>query len=150
MPGRLHYKGGFFMINVKRFGIIASILFLFISGLAVMPAEAQNRKRVVRPIIVRPIIYRDPFWFNRYDPWHSPFYRVRSASPREKYEREKYKRESKVDKKLRELKNERAKAMRDGVITAKEHEKILKKQRDYDKALADLDSFRRSFSDYRS
>jgi hypothetical protein len=95
------------MRNVKRFGIIASIIFVFLSGLAVMPAEAQNRKRVVRPIIVRPIIYRDPFWFNRwYDPWYDPLYRAWYETPRQKYEREKYRRESKVDKKLRELNKE--------------------------------------------
>jgi hypothetical protein len=139
------------MRNVKRFGIIASIIFVFLSGLAVMPAEAQNRKRVVRPIIVRPIIYRDPFWFNRwYDPWYDPLYRAWYETPRQKYEREKYRRESKVDKKLRELNKEQENAMRDGVITAKESEKIMKKRRDYEKALADLDSFRRSFSEYRT
>jgi hypothetical protein len=142
-------QGGFSMRFIKRSAIIASIIFVFASGLAVTSAEAQTRTRIVRPIIVRPIIYRDPFWFNRYDPWYDPFYRARYESPRQRYEREKYKRESKVDKELRELNKEQEKAMRDGVITAKESEKIMKKRRDYHKALADLNSFRRSFSGYR-
>lgn len=136
------------MSSVKRLGIIASIIFVFLSGLAIVPAEAQNRKRVVRPIIVRQIVYRDPFWFNRYDPWYA-MPRIQYRSARQKYEDEKYKRESKVDKKLRELNKEREKAMRDGVITSKENEKIIKKTRDYEKALSELESFRRSFSDYR-
>lgn len=135
------------MNRVKHFGIIASIILVFLSGLAVMPAEAQRRQRVV---IVRPVVYRDPFWFNRYDPWYDPFYRVRYESPRERYEREKYRRESKVDEELRELNKEQEKAMRDRVITAKESEKIMEERREYEKAVADLESFRRSFSEYRS
>jgi hypothetical protein len=134
------------MKSVKRFGIIASIIFLFLTGLAVMPAEAQDRKRV---IIVRPIVYRDPFWFHRYDPWYDPFYRARRyESPRQMYEREKYKRESKVDEELRELNKEREKAMRDRVITAKEQKNIDEEMREYRKAVADLESFNRSFSNY--
>ncbi len=138
------------MRSVKRLGIIASIIFVFFTGLAIVPADAQTRRRVVRPIIVRTLGYRDPFWFSRYDPWYDPFYRARYESPRQRYEREKYKRESKVDEELRELNKEKQKAMRDGVVTAKESEKIMKERRDYEKALADLESFRRSFSDYRS
>ena len=135
------------MSRVKRFGIIVSIIFVFLSGLAIVPVEAQTRRRV---IVVRPIVYRHPFWFHRYDPWYDPFYRTRYESPREKYEREKYRRESKVDEELRELNKEQEKAMRDGVITAKESEKIMEERREYEKARADLESFRRSFSDYRS
>ena len=56
----------------------------------------------------------------------------------------------KVDEELRELNKEQEKAMRDGVITAKESEKIMEERREYEKARADLESFRRSFSDYRS
>ena len=140
------------MRSVKRFGIIASIIFVFLSGLAITQADAQTRRgRVVRPVIVRPIIYRDPFWFYRYDPFYSDFYyRARYETPREKYEREKFKRESKVDKELREYNKEKEKAMRDGVVTAKENEKVIKKRRDYEKAVSELESFRRSFSDYRS
>ncbi len=138
------------MRSVKRFGIIASIIFVFLTGLAVTSAEAQTR-RGRRVVIVRPIIYRDPFWFNRYDPFYNDFYyRARYESPREKYEREKYKRESKVDEELRELNKEKEKAMRDGVITAKENEEIMEERREYEKAVADLESFRRSYSDYRS
>ena len=138
------------MRSVKRFGIIASIIFVFLTGLAVTSADAQTR-RVYRRVIVRPIIYRDPFWFDRYDPFYSDFYyRARYESPREKYEREKYRRESKVDEELRELNKEREKAMRDGVITAKESEKIIEERREYEKARADLQSFRSSFTPYRS
>ena len=139
------------MRSVKRLGIISSIIFVFLSGLAVTSAEAQYRRRVIRPVIVRPLVYRDPFWFNGwYDPFYDPFYGVRYESPREKYEREKYRRESKVDEELRELNKEREKAMRDGVITAKESEKIMEERREYEKARADLQSFRSSFTPYRS
>ena len=139
------------MRSIKRLGIIVSVIFVFLAGMAVTPSEAQYRRRIVRPIIVRPMIYRDPFWHSRwYDPWYDTFFRARYESPREMFEREKYRRESKVDEELRELNKAKEKAMRDGVITAKESEKIIEERREYQKALADLESFRRSFTGYRS
>jgi hypothetical protein len=139
------------MRYVKHLGIIASVIFVFLSGFATMPAEAQYRGRVIRRVVVRPLVYRDPFWYNSwYGPYYDPFYMTRYESPREMYEREKYKRESKVDEELRELNKAKEKAMRDGVVTAKESEKIMEERREYEKARADLESFRRSYSEYRS
>jgi len=58
-------------------------------------------------------------------------------------QREKYYKEKAVRDASRKLAKDTAKYQADGVLTAKEQEKLMKKRRDYEKAMAKLNKFNR-------
>jgi hypothetical protein len=125
--------------TTKLFGFIFS-LFLIV-GAFVIHGSAQTRGfRVVRrPVIVRNYWGRDPFWHTRgwYDPWYDPYFNDPYLYER----RERYYKEKSVKDASRKLKEDREKYGADGVITAKEQEKLAKRERDYTKAVENLRKF---------
>jgi hypothetical protein len=121
------------MRYLTRFALIISSLIVFFGAAAVTTADAQKRHIHRRPIIIR---HYDPFWRGTlWDPWwpygqyNDPYYWER----RERYYDRKDVRDA--EKKLRK---DREKALKDGVIDAKEAEKLAKDQRKYNEEVADL------------
>ena len=124
------------MKYTKRFGIISVLVFLL--GIMAVDAPAQNR-RVIR--VYRPA-YERPYW--GYDPfWHSGWYDPYLYDPYLREQRDKYYKEKTVRDASKKLAKDQAKYRADGVITAKEQEKLMKKRQDYDKAVAKLNKFNR-------
>ena len=121
----------------KRLGIITAV-FVFIFGIMAMNASAQTRRvvRVYRPIHVHHYWGYDPFWGSS---WNDPY----MYDPYLRIQREKYYKEKAVRDASRKLAKDSAKYQADGVLTAKEQEKLMKKRRDYQKAVAKLNEFNR-------
>ena len=121
----------------KRLGIITAV-FVFILGIMAMNASAQTRRviRVYRPIHVHHYWGYDPFWRSS---WYDPY----MYDPYLSVQREKYYKEKAVRDASRKLAKDTAKYQADGVLTAKEQEKLMKKRRDYEKAVAKLNKFNR-------
>lgn len=124
------------MRYIKRFGLISFALFLLLGGM-VVSGEAQNRRVVRRPVIVRHYAWRDPFWYSRNwlfnDPyWYDPYLRE---------QRDRYYKEKAVKDASKKLSKDQAKYNADGVLTDKEREKLDKRQRDYARAVNKLDEF---------
>lgn len=131
------------MRYTKKIAIFTLLLTFFV-GMYVASAEAQTNtnKRIRRPIIVRNYYYRDPFWSSRYwgyDPFYDPYF----YDPYLRAQRDRYYKQKDVKDKAKKLREDREKYARDGVIDAKEQEKLLKRQRDYAKAVNKLNEFNR-------
>jgi hypothetical protein len=125
----------------RRISIALFALFLFLSAAAVS-SSAQTRlsRRVVyRPYVVRHYGWYDPFWSRSswwgYDPYWSDPYLMEM--------RERYYKEQAVRDARKKLAKDRAKFREDGVLTAKEREKLDKHNRDYYKAVQKLNKFYR-------
>jgi hypothetical protein len=127
------------MRRAKKIAIL-SLVVLFMMAIYVPTADAQ-RRYYRRPIIVRQY-YVDPFWASRNWWYNDPyFYDPYLRERRERYEREKDVRDAR-----RKLSQDREKYGSDGVITAKEAEKLAKRERDYARAVEKLDKFNRDHS----
>lgn len=118
----------------KRFGLLISTIILS-TGFMVLTASAQTR--TVRRVYYRPYVVRH-FW--GYDPfWHDPYL----YDPYLRAQRDKYYKEKAVRDASRKLAKDRAKYQADGVLTAKEQEKLIKRRQDYEKAVAKREKFYR-------
>ena len=125
-----------FMRYTKRIGLFVSALLLML-GTFVVSSSAQIRGRVIyRPVIVHRHWGFDPFW--RSSVWYDPYW----SDPYVAHEREKYYREEAVKDARKDLAKHREKYSADGVITAKEQEKLDKEARKYSKAMQKLNEFR--------
>jgi hypothetical protein len=127
------------MKYAKRFGIIISVL-IFVFSIMAMNVSAQTRRviRVHHPVHVHRYWRYDPFWSSSlwgYDPY---FYDPYLRDQRDKYYKEKAVRDA-----SKKLSKDRTKYQSDGVITAKEQEKLMKRRHDYEKAVAKLNKFNR-------
>jgi len=131
------WPGGY-MKYTKRFGVFISAI-VFLLGIMVFNAAAQSR--TVRRVYYRPYITRH-YW--GYDPfWHSSLYDPYMYDPYLRTQRDKYYKEKAVRDASRKLAKDRAKYQEDGVLTAKEQEKLMKRRADYQKAVAKRDKFYR-------
>ena len=120
---------------------IFSLVLTFLLGVYVASAEAQRRVYVVRrPVVVRHY-WGDPFWGSRYGWYNDPFYDPYFYDPYLRLQREKYYKEKAVKDASKKLQKDRQKYAADGVIDAKEQEKLYKRQRDYAKAVEKLNKF---------
>jgi hypothetical protein len=134
LPG----QGGY-MRNAKRF-VVLLFAFLMVSTLYVASTPAQTRKVVRKPVIVRHYVWRDPFWYSRNWWWNNdPYF----YDPYLRLRRERYELEKDVAEERKDLREDREKYLRDGVIDAKEQEKLFKQQQKVDKAIAKLNNFNR-------
>ena len=125
------------MRYTTKIGVLFFAIFLF-AGIMAENTFGQRRGYVRRPIIVRHYGY-DPFW-QPYGWWgNDPYFN----DPYLYHQREKYYKEKAVKDARRKLSEDREKYGSDGVITAKEQEKLDKRARDYNKAVNKLDDFRR-------
>jgi hypothetical protein len=134
-------KGGF-MKYIKKFGLIAAAAVIF-TGAAAMNTSAQ-RRGYGRPIIVRSYGFHGPFWGRGI--WGSPFYGDPYWNDPYYWEmRERYYKEKDVRDAARNLEKDRAKYGKDGVIDAKEQEKLQKARRKYNEKVASLQKYRREY-----
>ena len=119
---------------------ILTILFavLLFSAGVVYETQAQTRRVIRRPVIVRNYIYRDPFWYSRYyyDPFYDPYYRARQ---------ERYYLENRVAGNRRELQEHLRKYRADGVITAKERRELEDDYKDVAESTRRLRSYSRYY-----
>ena len=106
----------------KKFLTIAFAMFMLSAGF-VYQADAQTRRVVRRPVIVRSYVYRDPFWQSRYR-GYSPFYDPYYYSPYLQRQEQQYYLERELAGNLRELAKHQRKYRADGVITAKERREL--------------------------
>jgi hypothetical protein len=126
------------MKYTKRLGIIISALILLM-GVMVVSGSAQTRRSVRRVYYYRPFISHhywgyDPYWSSwGYDPY---FYDPYLREQRDRYYKEKSVRDAR-----KKLEKDRTKYQADGVITAKEAERLMKRRQDYEKAVAKLAKF---------
>jgi hypothetical protein len=127
------------MKYTKRLAIFTLSL-TFLLGIYVATASAQGRVRVIRrPVIVRSHWGYDPFrssrwWWNN-DPYmYDPYLRE---------QRDRYYKEKDAKDAARHLREDREKYGSDGVLTAKEQEKLAKRERTYAKAIESLNKFNR-------
>ena len=128
------------MKYIRKYGIIAAALLIFM-GAAAINTNAQVRI-YRRPLIVRSHGFYDPFW--RGTMWGSPFYGDTYWNDPYYWEmRERYYKEKDVRDAARNLEKDRAKYAKDGVIDAREQEKLLKARRKYDEKVASLQKYRR-------
>lgn len=131
------------MKYLRQIGTIFAVMAVLMTTMVIVgSAQVRNVRKVQRPVIVRPIIVRDPFWYHRHhwgfwgDPyWHDPYLRER----REQYYREKAVRDAR-----RKISKDRAKFQADGYISPKEQEKMAKNQRKYGRAVERLNKYDRN------
>ena len=124
------------MRYIKKLGLIAFSLFLLLGGL-VISGDAQNRRVVRRPVFIRHYHYRDPFWASRNWWYTDPYW----SDPYLREQRERYYKEKAVKDANKKLSKDKAKYAEDGVLTAKEREKLEKRNRDYNKAIRKLNEY---------
>ena len=118
----------------------------------VVSAEAQSRSRTSvsttqrRPVVVRRVIYRDPFWRSRYwryyDPFYDPFYR----SPYLRLKDREAQLRNELAGNRRELEKHLKKYQADGVITDKEQRELDDDYKDVANAERKLKQFLREYS----
>ena len=123
------------MRYLKRITAIISLMAaLFVMG--AINTQAQTRvRRVV--VVHRPIFFHH---YGFYDPFYDPYY----YDPYLQAQREKYYLQEDVKDKRKDLAKHQEKYRSDGVLTAKEQEKLVKDQEKYNKAVRKLNDFNRS------
>lgn len=111
----------------NKFLALIFSMFVLVGGLAVSSASAQTRgsATVQRPIVVRTVVYRRPYW-NRYwgSRFYDPFYDSYHYSPYLRVKDEEYRLRSELAGNRRELQKHLEKYRADGVITAKEQREL--------------------------
>jgi hypothetical protein len=133
-------RGGYMKYTRKAWVLLFAI-FLILSSL-VVTVSAQNRRSVRRPVIIRHYGWHDP-WFSRNWWWNDPYW----SDPYLREQREAYYKNKAVKDANKKLNKDKEKFRADGVITAKEQEKLDKRARDYSKAVEKLDKFNRDSSE---
>jgi hypothetical protein len=140
-------KQGGFMRSTKKLAIVFSVIFLFLGGL-VVTSEAQTRggRRVIyrRPVVVGS--YWGSPWYGRswygggfYDPFYDPYLN----DPYLRAQRDRWYKEKDVKDAAKKLREDSEKYRKDGVLTAKEQEKLMKRRQDYAKKVEKLNKFNR-------
>lgn len=119
----------------NKFLSLVFAMFVVVGGLAVSSASAQTRTNVQRPIVVRTVVYRNPYYYgNRY--WgrgygyYDPFYDSYYYSPYLRYKDQEYSLRSELAGNRRELQKHLEKYRADGVITAKEQRELADDRKD--------------------
>lgn len=142
------------MRSIKRIGVFLIAMIVLMAGM-VISASAQRRVRSVqrvvhKPVIVRRVYWRSPFYRRYYDPFYSryydPFYDPYFYDPYLRARRERAYLEDRVRGNERELRKHREKYGRDGVITAKERRELDDDIRDVQRSRARLREFNSVYS----
>lgn len=122
-----------------------------IGGALALDASAQNRgnrgDKVRRPVIVRPIIVRRPYWnYGYWNPyWGYGYYDPYYYSPYLRYQDQKFRLQQELRGNERELAKHLEKYRADGVITAKEQRELDDDYKDVRESKARLNRFLRSY-----
>lgn len=140
----------------SKFLTLIFAMFMLAGGL-VMSAEAQTRggvtvtRTTTRPVVVRRVIYRDPFWRSRYwgysryyDPFYDPYY----YSPYLRYQDQKIRLQNELAGNRRELAEHLRKYRADGVITAKEERELADDRKDVRNSEIRLRQFNSNYASY--
>jgi hypothetical protein len=134
------------MRSIKKIAAISFLGAIFMLGLVVSDASAQTRRvyRVYRPVVVRPYYsgfgwgWNRPFWgMNSW--WYDPY----EYDPYLREQRDRYYKEKDVKDAQRKIEKNRAKYLKDGVIDAREQEKLQGDYRKYQEKVAKLQKFNR-------
>jgi hypothetical protein len=126
------------MRYIKTISIIVFAIFLYLGASAVNTSAQTRTVYVYRPYVARHWGWYDPFWSRGWY-WSDPYW----SDPYLAEQREKYYREKAVRDARNKLAKDRAKYREDGVLTAKEQEKLAKRAHDYNKAVQKLNKFYR-------
>ena len=136
------------MRSTKKLAIVFSVILLFLTGLA-LTSEAQTKRGGRRVVYVRPVVvgsYWNNPWYDRgwygggfYDPFYDPY----CYDPYLRAQRERWYKEKDVKDAANRLRKDAEKYRKDGVITAKEQEKLQKRRLDYAKKVEKLNKFNR-------
>jgi hypothetical protein len=140
----------------SKFLTLIFATFMLAGGL-VVSAEAQSRGSVTvqrtttRPVVVRRVVYRDPFWRSRYlgysryyDPFYDPYY----YSPYLQYQDQKIRLQNELAGNRRELAKHLSKYRADGVITAKEERELADDRKDVRNSELRLRQFNSNYANY--
>ena len=140
----------------SKFLTLIFAMFMLAGGF-VMSAEAQNRggvtvtRTTTQPVVVRRVIYRDPFWRSRYwgysryyDPFYDPYY----YSPYLRYQDQKIRLQNELAGNRRELAEHLRKYRADGVITAKEERELADDRKDVRNSELRLRQFNSNYARY--
>ena len=111
---------------------------LFVVAGFVLTTEAQTRGGVTvtrttsRPVAVRRVVYRDPFWRSRYwgRRYYDPFYDSYYSSPYLQYKDQETRLRQELAGNRRELAQHLSKYRADGVITEKEQRELADDRKD--------------------
>ena len=130
----------------NKFLSLVFAMFVIVGGLAVSSTPAQTRISVQRPIVVRTVVRRNPYYYgNRYwgrgygyyDPFYDPYY----SSPYLRIKDQEYSLRSQLAGNRRELQKHLEKYRADGVITAKEQRELADDRKDVANSERRLRSF---------
>ena len=131
---------------------ILSLIFatlMVVGGLAVSETSAQTNRgtSVQRPIVIRTVVRRNPFYRNRYwgSRFYDPFYDSYYASPYLRTKDREYSLRSELAGNRRELEQHLEKYNADGVITAKEQRELDDDHKDVRNSEQKLRSFLRQY-----
>ena len=140
----------------SKFLTLIFAMFMLAGGL-VMSAEAQTRggvtvsRTTTRPVVIRRVVYRDPFWRSRYwgysryyDPFYDPYY----YSPYLQYQDQKIRLQNELAGNRRELAEHLRKYRADGVITAKEERELADDRKDVRNSELRLRQFNSNYASY--
>jgi hypothetical protein len=119
------------MRHRSKFLSLVFAMFIIVGGLAVSSASAQSRVTVQRPIVVRTVVYRRPY-YNRYwgSSFYDPFYDSYYYSPYLRIKDQEYSLRSELAGNRRELQQHLEKYRADGVLTAKEQRELADDRKD--------------------
>ena len=142
-------------LSSKILTLIFSI-FVIVGGLAVSASAQRSgsvtvQRTTTRPVVVRRVIYRDPFWRSRYwgysrfyDPFYDPYY----YSPYLRYQDQKIRLQNELAGNRRELTEHLRKYRADGVITAKEERELADDHKDVRNSELRLRQFNSNYANY--
>ena len=131
-------------------------MFVIVGGLAVSASAQRSgsvtvQRTTTRPVVVRRVIYRDPFWRSRYwgysrfyDPFYDPYY----YSPYLRYQDQKIRLQNELAGNRRELTEHLRKYRADGVITAKEERELADDRKDVRNSEVRLRQFNSNYANY--
>jgi hypothetical protein len=129
------------MRYLKRFAMLFSLL-IVLYGASAIPAEAQRRVAVRRPVAV----YHQPYWGGGFGWRYGGFgYDPYFYDPYLREQRDKYYAQQDVRDSRKELAKHQEKYYADGVITAKEQKELNENQKDYNKAVRKLNRYRDNY-----
>jgi hypothetical protein len=124
-------------MRITKALLLTALSLVFVAGVYVSDAPAQRRVYYTRPFVTRPYLWARPAWSSAYWGWNDPY----SYDPYYREQRERYYKQKDVKDSAKKLRKDREKYVSDGVLTAKEEEKLAKRQRDYNKAVQKLNEF---------
>lgn len=136
------------MKYLERIGIILTVIAVLIAATATAAFAQRRGGRVIsyRTVVYRPVVvspYRHYYYssgFFGHPYYYDPYY----YDPYVRERRERYNRENAVRKARRKIAKDRERFLADGILTAKEREKMEKNQRKYAKAVTKLNRFNRN------